>query len=46
VDAEVSFFAVQFKSIKNFNAVNLNQLLIINKAPFEGDIISLEELKF
>jgi hypothetical protein len=45
VDAKVSL-QMQFKSLKNFpDALTLDQLLIINKAPFEGDtLISLEEL--
>jgi hypothetical protein len=47
VDAKLVLL-MQFKSIKNFpDAVTLDQLLIINKAPFEGDtLISLEELNF
>jgi hypothetical protein len=47
VDAQVSFADANLSLFKNFpNAnVTLDQLIIINKAPFEGDtLISLQEL--
>lgn len=47
VDAKVSFADANLSLFKNFPDANvtLDQLLIINKAPFEGDtLISLEEL--
>jgi AsmA-like C-terminal region/AsmA family len=47
VDAKISFGAVDLSLIKNFPqaTVNLHDLLIINKAPFEGDtLVSLGEL--
>jgi hypothetical protein len=47
VDAKVSFADANLSLFKNFpNAnVTLDQLVIINKAPFEGDtLVSLEEL--
>jgi uncharacterized protein involved in outer membrane biogenesis len=47
VDAKVSFADANLSLFKNFPHANvtLDQLLIINKAPFEGDtLISLEEL--
>ena len=47
VDAKVTFAAADLSLFKNFpNAnVSLNKLVIINKAPFEGDtLVSLSEL--
>jgi hypothetical protein len=47
VDAKVSFTDVDLSLFKNFPGANVsvNKLLIINKAPFEGDtLISLGEL--
>jgi hypothetical protein len=47
VDAKVSFADANLSLFKNFPDANvtLDQLLIINKTPFEGDtLISLEEL--
>ncbi|MFV8368347.1 AsmA-like C-terminal region-containing protein [Flavobacterium sp. LB2R40] len=47
VDAKVTFSDVDLSLIKSFPSanVNLDQLVIINKAPFEGDtLVSLGEL--